>query len=296
MNRGGRLGLSLALAGAVAAFAACGESQPALRDPATTVPSSIRARLSPGSLTVGQPVQARRVRSIRRGTVELRALSPGGSAPLRLLFFPYSRRDSRDVCLGTAFEDEDLFEADEYCGVVTDTDPWVSAFGGYPQFEHDRTPIVIAGFAPPGVASVTLRGPGGSHPLPLSIHRTFLAMYRGRVRGTATLIGKRGDGSTSRQTLKLPPRPPPNHPRRRPGAVFNDEIGEDIVGVSRRELQGRFGPPVRVLSGGRRGCVYYELVGDIKSGWEFCIGPDERIASGAGTGPEALPPHRAPPS
>ncbi|HEV2814063.1 MAG TPA: hypothetical protein VGW10_12495 [Solirubrobacteraceae bacterium] len=74
---------------------------------------------------------------------------------------------------------------------------------------------------------------------------------------------------------KTPPEAPPrndrwkpggNHTTRPRGAVHDDEIGKDIVGVPRRRILEVFGPPLE-----QRGrCVYYRVVG-WRRGWELCF-------------------------
>jgi hypothetical protein len=54
---------------------------------------------------------------------------------------------------------------------------------------------------------------------------------------------------------------------RRPGAVFGDEIGENVLTRTRAQVLERFGPPART----RGACDFYELVGDARRrGWRFC--------------------------
>jgi hypothetical protein len=58
---------------------------------------------------------------------------------------------------------------------------------------------------------------------------------------------------------------------RRPGAVFNGEIGENIVGTPYRDIVKRFGQPLATLSSNRgERCVYYDVVG-YDTGWSFCF-------------------------
>lgn len=224
----------------------------------------------------GHPASGRHVRSTRPATVEVRA------GKMLLLFFPASRADRRDVCVATARRRESLFEANEYCGVVSEDDFWSFT-------TSDRA---VGGFAPRAVRRVSVSGQGAHHlRLPLSRHRTFLALFPASVRGTVVVSARLRDGRLRRQRLRLPP--PlrrPVHPRRRPGAVFSDEVGEDIIGVSERRLLRRFGPPVTITRGGQPGCIYYELVGDLSDGWTFCIA-DGRVRGAQGG---RIPPHEVP--
>ena len=70
------------------------------------------------------------------------------------------------------------------------------------------------------------------------------------------------------------------HPTRPVGAIFNDEIGENIVGIDTtyaRVLE-VFGPPlVR-----RWPCVYYRQVGDPGRHWRFCFDEQRRMESAMG--------------
>ncbi|HEX8204627.1 MAG TPA: hypothetical protein VF587_01065 [Solirubrobacteraceae bacterium] len=71
-----------------------------------------------------------------------------------------------------------------------------------------------------------------------------------------------------------------HHATRPPGAIFNDEVGEDIVGLRtpyRRVVQ-VFGPPaVR-----RWPCVLYRQVGERRRYWRFCFDAERRMESAAG--------------
>ena len=80
----------------------------------------------------------------------------------------------------------------------------------------------------------------------------------------------------------LPPWPPGRyepsayHATRPVGAIYNDEIGEDIVGETPyRRVVEVFGPPlVR-----RPPCVFYRQVGDPGRHWRFCFDEQRRMES-----------------
>ena len=58
---------------------------------------------------------------------------------------------------------------------------------------------------------------------------------------------------------------------RRPGAVFNGEVGENIVSQSYRQIVNRFGTPLKTFAGtGGELCAYYDVVGEA-TGWVFCF-------------------------
>jgi hypothetical protein len=67
--------------------------------------------------------------------------------------------------------------------------------------------------------------------------------------------------------------------------VFNDEIGEPVLQLSRREIVRRFGPPVATRDEGGLECAYYEVVGFAEDDWQFCFADDGRMKSAAGSRP-----------
>jgi hypothetical protein len=95
----------------------------------------------------------------------------------------------------------------------------------------------------PNVRQIELIGPGnGETSLPLSAHRMFLAAFAPMARSTVQL------------RLLLANREAGPWPRlRRRGAVFDYEIGENIVTKPNQTL-----------------CVYYDTVG-YQHGWSFCF-------------------------
>jgi hypothetical protein len=69
---------------------------------------------------------------------------------------------------------------------------------------------------------------------------------------------------------------------RRAGAVFNDQIGERIIGTSHAQIVRRFGPPLATLnSRNSERCVYYDVVG-YATGWSFCFKHGKLIAAVGG--------------
>jgi hypothetical protein len=77
----------------------------------------------------------------------------------------------------------------------------------------------------------------------------------------------------------------PVHVNRRPGAVFNDEIGKDVTGLSYRQVVRRFGAPAVVRREHGQRCVYYELVGFADDGWQFCFARGGRMLGAKGGSP-----------
>ena len=72
--------------------------------------------------------------------------------------------------------------------------------------------------------------------------------------------------------------PSADHPTRPPSAIYDDEVGENIVGTPYRRVVEVFGPPFLR----RRPCVYYRQVGDPGRYWRFCF-EDGRMRSAMGT-------------
>jgi hypothetical protein len=86
-------------------------------------------------------------------------------------------------------------------------------------------------------------------------------------------------------TLPLPARwslRASRHPHRRPGAVFDDEIGENILLRSDDEIVRRFGAPAAVRTEHGRRCAYYEVVGRPRQDWRFCFAADGHMLSAGG--------------
>ena len=91
-------------------------------------------------------------------------------------------------------------------------------------------------------------------------------------------------------TLPLPPRwslRRSRHPVRRAGAVFDDEVGENVVALTRDQVVRRFGAPAAERTEHGRRCAYYEVVGQARRGWRFCFARDGRMRGASGN--TALP-------
>jgi hypothetical protein len=72
--------------------------------------------------------------------------------------------------------------------------------------------------------------------------------------------------NAAQKTDPAPYEPSAEHARRPPGAVYDDEIGEDVVGTPYSRIIEVFGPPLA-----QRGpCVYYRIVGRRRA-WRFCF-------------------------
>jgi hypothetical protein len=280
---GPRAVLLAAAALAATPLASCGSSTEPRR-PATRTPSPV---------SVGRPIAPRRVTVPGPGAVELRAPSPTGHGGPTWLAIVLSTRgaDPRDVCVATGLAERSLGEANTYCAVRA---PGVAATfvaqAGIPD-RYGAAPTVVSGVAPAGVRAVRLTGAGGSRTLPLSAHRAFLAVYAPSVRGRVSIVSVGRDGlMTSSFVLPLPARwslRRSRHPHRRPGAVFDDEVGENILLRSYGEIVRRFGAPVAVRTEQGRRCAYYEVVGRPGDGWRFCFAADGRMLSAGGNA--ALP-------
>jgi hypothetical protein len=227
-------------------------------------------------VSVGQPVPGVNIRVPARGSIDLRA--SGGWFAARL--DPPPGRP-RDACVLVGLRQQGLPEADTLCDVLV-RDSAAS------MIQAVSAGTVITGVAPPGVRAVRLSGPGGTRTLPLSPRRGFLAIYGPRARGLVRVVSELRRGSTVRSfVLPLPSRWSLrlHHRHRRPGAVFNDEIGEPILQLSRRQIVRRFGPPVATRDERGLDCAYYELVGFAGDGWQFCFTDDGGMKSAAGGRP-----------
>jgi hypothetical protein len=229
-------------------------------------------------VSVGQPIRPEAVDEPTAGTRELRA--PGFDAIV--VSQPPDRR--RDACVMSIEAGGDLLEADAECDVLARGT--VAAFIAKPAGS-----TAIFGMAGPGVRVVTVDGPGGRHRLPLSAHRAFMVVYDASAHGRVRLTWRAGQ-QARRRTFRVPPSARtlqrPQHRRRRPGAVFNDEIGKPILDLSRRQVVRRYGRPVATRRRGRRTCTYYEVVGYPNDNWEFCFNRTGRMVSAGGNQP--IPP------
>jgi hypothetical protein len=69
--------------------------------------------------------------------------------------------------------------------------------------------------------------------------------------------------------------------------VFNDEVGENIVGQAFRRIVGRFGAPLKTFPGkGDARCAYYDVVG-YPTGWVFCFKHGVMISAAGNQTPPA---------
>jgi hypothetical protein len=213
-----------------------------------------------------------------RGTAELRVQDPNRPRAPRL-FVTLVRgvpREPRDVCFGTYTANESPEDGDVGCQ-VRGREPLVLTLSY--QFIPRSFPVArftaVYGQAAPGVREVELIGPGDREiSLPLSQHRMFLVAFSPTARGTVRLRLLFASGASFTHVFSLPLT---NHeegawPRvRRRGAVFNYEIGENIVTESYRQIVQRFGPPLRNFTKRNRTlCTYYDIVG-YQNGWTFCF-------------------------
>ncbi len=179
------------------------------------------------------------------GTLELRAVEAGRSqrsALLATLVRPVAL-EPRDACFGLYAASQDPVEGDVVCGVRR-PDRLVSSLGETVIPGLPGTATYVLGQAPADLTQVQLIGPAASHPLPLSEHRVFLAVLSPSARGAVELRAVFADGQslTSTFTLPLTANQIAGALRyRRPGAVFNDEVGENILTQSYRRVVSRFG-------------------------------------------------------
>jgi hypothetical protein len=231
---------------------------------------------APAAVSVGQPVPPVEIRKPARGTIELRA--PGGWFAARL--DPPPGRP-RDACVLVGEREKGLLEADTICDVLV-RDSAAS------MIRPLVAGAVLTGVAPRGVRAVRVAGPGRTRTLPLSAGRAFLAVFRPTASGRVRVVSELERGATVRSfslplsrrwSLRLHDR------HRRRGAVFNDEIGEQIMQLSYTEVVDRFGPPARIRRERGERCAYYEVVGFAEDGWRFCFSATGRMTSAAGGSP-----------
>jgi hypothetical protein len=239
-------------------------------------------------VSIGQPVAPRPVRVQRGGTLELKAAGVGRSPGFRLAVLRAPGARPRDLCVATVALGLALPEANEACDVRTAGA--AAVFFSQPGIPDalGPQPTVVAGIAPPDIARIRLSGPGGRRTLPLSEHRAFLALYAHSVRGHVRITADRAGGGTAVRTASLPLSRAtvfPGHQNRRRGAVFSDEVGENIIGRSYPSIVRRFGRPAVVNRERGRRCTYYEVVGAGPVGWRFCFGDDGRLTTATGEQP-----------
>jgi hypothetical protein len=227
-------------------------------------------------------------RKVGAGTLELiaPAVGPGRSPGARLLIPRVVGANPRDLCVITVSAGLSSSEGDESCDVRARGQAAVFVFRpGVPAaLGEPRT--VVAGIAGPDVTRVELVGPSGRRVLPLSADRGFLALYARRARGPLRVIARTATGRASVRRFMLPLRGRAifaRHVHRRPGAVFNDEVGENILRTSEAGRRRRFGTPAAVCTQGAVRCVFYAVVGQGHRGWRFTFAADGRMI-GAGGG------------
>lgn len=240
----------------------CGEAKQASQP-------SPRATPADHAVTVGRPVTPQAVSVPRAGTMELL----GAGIRLISLHSP----NPRDLCVATVPAGRHLGEYNESCGVRVPGTSYSSV-----------SQNLLVGVAAPDVVRVVLhRSSGHRTRLPLSRHRAFMAVLK-HPRGRIWVISESRTGQVSTSRFSLPARSlAPHHPVRRRGAVFNDEIGENILLLSYARLIRRFGPPARVRPEGAERCAYYEVVGQ-RNGWRFCF--DARGKMTGASGNNRIPP------
>src|SRR3954452_24653838 len=157
-------------------------------------------------VSVGHPVAPRRVSVLGPGWVEMRAGSPapGGRPAGRGVAMRAPPGRPRDTCLTVRLAAQDLGEDDTTCDVSVRGAGAVSFVDvpGIPD-RFGRPPTLISGVAPPDVRAVRVEGVGGTHSLPLSAHRAFIAVYAPGARGAVRLVSQLGDRSVVR-SFRLP--------------------------------------------------------------------------------------------
>jgi hypothetical protein len=244
-------------------------------------------------VTAGIPVRVRSVKAgVESGTLQLQAVGLGRSsheAVLATLVDPVAREPD-DVCFDVYATSEGPAYGDVLCGVRA-RDRLVSVIGenGIP---HAGTLSYLVGQAPASVRRIELLGLNGSRSLRLSAAHMFLATFAPAARGRVELRATLSDGRNLTNALTLPPSSAQmqafSDRYRRPGAVFNGEIDENIVGTPYREIVKRFGQPLATLSD-RHGdrCVYYDVVG-YDTGWSFCFKHGTMTAAGGQTPPPGV--------
>jgi hypothetical protein len=95
----------------------------------------------------------------------------------------------------------------------------------------------------------------------------------GRIRKAVALISAAVAACTT-----TPPHeyvPSAHHSHRPPGAIYNDEVGENVLTASRHRIIQVFGPPASVRSGR---CLQYRIVHSPHERWEFCFHPDGEMS------------------
>jgi hypothetical protein len=95
------------------------------------------------------------------------------------------------------------------------------------------------------------------------------------VIAVACVVAGCGSGHKAPSTPHAVPAPAgapgTHHARRPPHSVYDDEVGESIIGTPYSRLVRMFGSPATRRSAPGGFCVFYDLVGQAPRGWEFCI-------------------------
>jgi hypothetical protein len=286
-RRGHRFGAGVAMAVSVAIAIVVAVVALSLRHgPAT------RTRTGSNLVAVGMPVPVRGVKAgSASGALQLQAVGLGRSSHWRVLATlvnPVAREPS-DVCFDVFAASEDPVDGDVLCS-VRGHGRLVGVIGENSISGAGRLSYLV-GQAPPGVIGVELLGANGFRKLRLSAAHMFLATFAQAARGRVELRATLSDGRNLTNAFTLPLSSAQMHAfsdrHRRPGAVFNGEIDENIVGTPYREIVKRFGQPLATLSNshGKR-CVYYDVVG-YDTGWSFCF---KHGAMTAASGNQTPPP------
>ncbi len=282
-RRGHQFGAGIAIAVSVAIAIAIAVLALSLRHGPGT-----RTRMGSNLVAAGVPVPVRSVKAgAASGTLQLRAVGPGRSSRggvLATLVTPIAREPD-DVCFDVYAASEDPTAGDVLCS-VRGQGRLVGLIGesSVPGARPWRQLSYVVGQAPAGVVRVELLALNGSRELRLSAAHMFLATFAPAARGRVELRATLSDGQTLTDAFMLPLSSTQTQAfsdrYRRPGAVFNNEVGENIIGTRYREIVKRFGQPLATLSNshGMR-CVYYDVVG-FDNGWSFCFKHGTMTAAG----------------
>lgn len=244
-------------------------------------------------IAVGEPVPARSVQLPSAGTLQLRAAAVAGSptsAVFAMLVRPVAREPD-DVCFGVYATGESA-AGNIGCSVRGPGRlPTVLGEITRPNSGPLAAATYLVGQAPRGATRVELVTADGARELKLSAAHMFLVVFGNSVRGSVNLRVTAADGQQLSAAFTLPVSPHQmsafSDRYRRPGAVFNDEIGQSIIGTSEVQIIRRFGRPLATLSSrdGER-CVYYDVVGNA-TGWSLCFKHGTTVAAG---GAQQAPP------
>src|SRR4051794_38866329 len=111
----------------------------------------------------------------------------------------------RDTCVTAGLVAQDLAEADTSCDVSAPGAGAVSFIEepGIPD-RFGRAPTLITGVAPRDVQAVQVEGVGGTHTLPLSAHRAFVAVYAPDARGKIRLVSQLANGRKVVRSFTFP--------------------------------------------------------------------------------------------